>query len=168
MARYVVMGVAGAGKSVVGSALARALGVDFVEGDAYHPPENVARMAAGIPLTDDDRLGWLRALAARLAVAAASNEGLVMACSALKRAYRDLLRAGDPSVRFILLHGSSALIGERLTQRRGHYMPASLLDSQLATLEIPAPDEHAWSCDVAGTPDEIVSSLLALTGHAPA
>ncbi|HWJ45600.1 MAG: gluconokinase [Gemmatimonadaceae bacterium] len=162
MGRYVVMGVAGAGKSLIGSALARALGVDFVEGDAYHPPENVARMAAGIPLTDDDRLGWLRALADRLAEAAAAEEGLVMACSALKRKYRDLLRAGDPTVRFILLRGPEALLAERLAARRGHYMPASLLGSQLATLENPGPDERAWACDVAATPDAIVAALVAL------
>lgn len=162
MGRYVVMGVAGAGKSLIGSALARALGVDFVEGDAYHPPENVARMAAGIPLTDDDRLGWLRALADRLGEAAAAEEGLVMACSALKRKYRDLLRAGDPTVRFILLRGPEALLAERLAARRGHYMPASLLGSQLATLENPGPDEGAWACDVAATPDAIVAALVAL------
>jgi gluconokinase len=168
MGRYVVMGVAGAGKSLIGSALARALGVHFVEGDAYHPAANVARMAAGIPLTDDDRLGWLHALADRLGEAAAAGTGLVMTCSALKRSYRDLLRARDPSVRFILLHGAPALIGERLARRRGHYMPASLLDSQLATLEIPTPDEGAWTCDVAATPEEIVTSLLALVARVPA
>jgi gluconokinase len=166
--RYVVMGVAGAGKSLIGSALARALGVDFVEGDAYHPAANVARMAAGIPLTDDDRLGWLNALADRLGEAAAAGMGLVMACSALKRSYRDLLRVRDPSVRFILLHGTPALIGERLARRRGHYMPVSLLESQLATLEVPSPDEDAWTCDVAANPDEIVTSLLALIARAPA
>jgi gluconokinase len=161
MARYVVMGVAGAGKSLIGSAFARALGVDFVEGDAYHPRENVARMAAGIPLTDDDRLGWLRALADRLGAAAEADEGLVMACSALKRSYRDLLRARDPSVRFILLHGPRSLVAERLAERRGHYMPASLLESQFATLEIPSPDEGAWTCDIAAPPEAIVAALLA-------
>jgi gluconokinase len=166
--RYVVMGVAGAGKSLIGSALARALGVDFVEGDAYHPPENVARMAAGIPLTDDDRLGWLRALANRLGEAAAAGEGLVMACSALKRSYRDLLRAGDPTVGFILLHGSEALLAERLAGRRGHYMPPSLLGSQLATLEVPTPDEGAWTCDIAAPPDAIVAELARLAARAPA
>jgi gluconokinase len=155
------MGVAGAGKSRIGAAFAHALGVDFVEGDAYHPPGNVARMAAGIPLTDDDRLGWLRALADRLGEAAGADRGLVMACSALKRSYRDLLRARDPSVRFILLHGDRALIAERLAGRRGHYMPASLLDSQLATLEIPSPGEGAWVYDVAEPPDVIVSALVA-------
>jgi gluconokinase len=162
------MGVAGAGKSLVGSALARALGVDFVEGDEYHPPENVARMAAGIPLTDDDRLGWLRALADRLRAAAKADRGLVMACSALKRSYRDLLRAGDPDVRFILLHGGRALLAERIAKRRGHYMPASLLDSQLATLEIPSPDEGAWTCDVASSPETIVAALVTLVARASA
>ena len=160
MGRYVVMGVAGAGKSLIGADFARALGVDFVEGDAYHPPENVARMAAGVPLTDADRLGWLHALADRLGAAAEAGEGLVMACSALKRSYRDLLRARDPSVRFVFLDGPPALIAERLARRRGHYMPASLLESQLATLEPPAPDEGAWTCDVAASPDTIVATLV--------
>lgn len=166
MVRYVVMGVAGAGKSLVGAAFARALGVDFVEGDEYHPPANVARMAAGVPLTDDDRLGWLRALADRLGEAAEADRGLVMACSALKRSYRDLLRARDPAVRFILLHGDRTLIAARLARRRGHYMPASLLDSQLATLETPSPHEGAWVYDVAEQPDAIVSALVARAASA--
>lgn len=161
MGRYVVMGVAGAGKSLIGAAFARALGVDFVEGDAYHPPENVARMSAGVPLTDDDRLGWLHALATRLGVAADADEGLVLACSALKRTYRDLLRARDPSVRFVFLDGAPALIAHRLSRRRGHYMPASLLESQLATLEVPSPDEGAWTCDISASPEAIVTTLVA-------
>jgi carbohydrate kinase, thermoresistant glucokinase family len=168
MGRYVVMGVAGAGKSLIGSALARALGVNFVEGDAYHPPENVARMAAGIPLSDDDRLGWLQALAHQLGDAAAADEGLVMACSALKRSYRDLLRVGDPSVRFILLHGSETLLAKRLAARRGHYMPASLLGSQLATLEVPGADEGAWRCDIGQSPDAIVATLVTLVTRSTA
>lgn len=168
MGRHVVMGVAGAGKSLIGSMLAQALGVDFVEGDAYHPAENVARMAAGVPLTDDDRRGWLQALADRLRDAAAADEGLVMACSALKRSYRDLLRAGDPTVRFVLLHGSEALLAERLAARRGHYMPPSLLASQLATLELPGPDEDAWRCDIADAPETIVAALATLATRAPA
>jgi gluconokinase len=152
--------VAGVGKSLVGAALARVLHVDFVEGDAYHPPENVARMAAGIPLTDDDRLPWLRILADRLGAAAQANTGLVMACSALKRSYRDVLRARDPAVRFIFLHGPRGLIAERLVERQGHYMPASLLDSQLAALEVPSPDERAWTYDVADRPDTIVAAIV--------
>ncbi len=158
---YVVMGVAGSGKSTVGAALAAVLGVDFVEGDEYHPPENVARMSRGIPLTDADRAGWLRALAARLRTASESRSGLVMTCSALKRSYRDVLRAGAPDVRFVFLRGPRTLIAERLLERRGHFMPVSLLDSQLETLEEPSADEGAWVCDAAESPHQIVGTLVA-------
>jgi len=154
------MGVAGSGKSTVGAKLARALGVDFVEGDEYHPADNVERMSRGIPLTDDDRAGWLRALATRLREAKDASTGLVMTCSALKRSYRDVLRAGAADVQFVFLRGSGALIAERLAGRRGHFMPASLLDSQLATLEEPAPDEEAWVCDIRESPDELVAALV--------
>jgi gluconokinase len=158
---YVVMGVAGSGKSTIGAALARALGVDFVEGDDYHPAENVERMARGIPLTDDDRAGWLRALAARLREAREAGSGLVMTCSALKRAYRDVLRAGAADVRFVFLRGPRELIADRLARRRGHFMPSSLLDSQFATLEEPTPDEGAWVCDIRESPDALVAALVA-------
>jgi gluconokinase len=153
------MGVSGSGKSTVGMALARALGVDFVEGDEYHPPENVERMARGIPLTDQDRAGWLRALAMRIREAKDAGTGLVMTCSALKRSYRDVLRAEAKDLRFIFLRGPRALIAERLANRRGHFMPASLLNSQLATLEEPTPDEKAWVCDIGQAPQEIVAAL---------
>jgi gluconokinase len=159
--RYVVMGVAGAGKTLIGSRLARALGVDFAEGDDYHPPANVAKMAAGTPLTDADREGWLAALAARIGEARAAGTGLVVAASVLKRRYRDVLRAADPDLRFILLAAPRPLIAERLVHRQGHYMPPSLLDSQLAILEPPAPDERAWSCDASQPPDVIVHDLAA-------
>jgi gluconokinase len=157
---YVVMGVSGSGKSTIGAAFARALGVEFVEGDEYHPVENVERMSRGIPLTDDDRAGWLRALAARLREATDSGTGLVMTCSALKRRYRDVLRAGADDLQLIYLRGSRALIAERLAGRRGHFMPPSLLDSQFAALEEPAPDESAWVCDVSEPPHAIVADLL--------
>ncbi|HZO18493.1 MAG TPA: gluconokinase [Gemmatimonadaceae bacterium] len=158
---YVIMGVCGAGKSLIGAKLARALDVEFMEGDALHPPENVRRMAAGIPLTDDDRHGWLLAIAARLRDAKRAGAGVVISCSALKRRYRDLLRsAGDPAVRFVYLAGSRALLAERMANRRGHFMPPSLLDSQLATLEEPSPDEQAWVCDISETPDAIVTDLV--------
>ena len=158
---YVVMGVSGSGKSTVGAALARALGVDFVEGDAYHPPENVDRMRRGIPLTDQDRAAWLRALAARIGEARRAGTGLVVTCSALKRAYRDVLRAAAAEVRFVFLRGPAPLVAERLAGRRGHFMPPSLLQSQLATLEEPAPDEDAWVCDIGDAPDAIVAALVA-------
>lgn len=158
---YVVMGVSGSGKTSIGSGLSRELGVEYVEGDAYHPPENVALMAAGTPLTDENRKGWLAALAARIAEAKRAGVGLVVTCSALKRSYRDILRAGAPDVRFIFLKGSRELIGERITNRRGHFMPPSLLYSQLATLEEPSPDEHAWVCDITLAPETIIADLAA-------
>lgn len=158
---YVVMGVAGAGKSTVGVALAQALRIPFVEGDDFHPPENRARMAAGIPLTDADRQGWLQALSARIAQAQRAGRGVVVSCSALKRAYRDILRAGAPALRFIFLSGDPSLLAERLAARHGHFMPASLLDSQLATLEPPAPDEGAWVVDIRDDVARIVASITA-------
>ena len=158
---YVMMGVCGAGKTLIGSALARELGLEFLEGDALHPPENVKRMAAGIPLTDDDRQGWLLAIAVQIREAKNAGRGLVVSCSALKRMYRDLLRSqGDADVRFVYLAGSRELIATRLANRRGHFMPSSLLESQLATLEEPSPDEQAWVCDISEEPDAIVANLL--------
>jgi gluconokinase len=157
------MGVSGSGKSSIGSAFARALGVPFVEGDQYHPPENVARMASGIPLTDDDRLGWLRSVGARIREAKDAGTGLVISCSALKRSYRDILRdeAGTPALQFIFLRGPRPLLAERLAARRGHFMPPSLLDSQIAALEEPSPDENAWVCDIEDPPEVIVAALVA-------
>ena len=154
------MGVSGSGKSLIGEALANALGVEFVEGDGYHPPENIRRMSSGIPLTDADRAQWLQALAARAAEASESGTGLVMTCSALKRSYRDILRAGASDLRFVFLKGERAVIAGRLASRRGHYMPASLLDSQIATLEEPSPDEDAWVCDIRESPKDLVAGLV--------
>lgn len=158
--RVCVMGVSGAGKTVVGTLLADALAVPFLEGDALHPPENVRRMAQGIPLTDDDRRGWLHAIADRIAEARRTSSGLVVACSALKRAYREVLRGADGELRFVHLSGEAGLIRRRLGQRVGHYMPASLLDSQLATLEVPEVDEHVWTFDVADAPPAIVAHIV--------
>lgn len=160
--RYVMMGVCGSGKSLIGTQLARELDVEFVEGDHLHPPDNVKRMAAGIPLTDDDRHGWLMAIATQLREAKQAGAGLVVSCSALKRRYRDLLRsAGDPDVRFVYLAGSRAIIAERMASRRGHFMPPTLLESQLAILEEPSADERAWRCDISAAPDAIVADLVA-------
>ncbi len=158
---FVVMGVGGSGKTVIGSALALALDLEFVEGDEYHPPENVARMRAGIPLTDDDRAGWLRALAARLAEAHSKGSGLAMACSALKRSYRDVLRTASPDVRFVYLRASRSLVAERVERRHGHFLPASLVDSQFETLEEPSPDEDAWVVEVSEAPHVLVARLVA-------
>jgi gluconokinase len=159
---YVVMGVSGSGKSVIGAAIARKLDIAFVEGDDLHPPDNVKRMAAGTPLTDNDRRGWLIAIAGRLREAQRAGVGLVVSCSALKRSYRDMLRSvGAADVRFVYLAGSRALLAERMAHRSGHFMPLSLLESQLAILEEPSPDEHAWVCDIRETPDTIVGDLVA-------
>lgn len=159
-----MMGVSGSGKSSVGILLAHALGAVFVEGDEYHPSTNIARMAQGIALTDEDRRSWLHALATLLGEAARAGTGLVMTCSALKRAYRDILRAEAPGVRFVYLQGAHELIAGRLAERRGHFMPPALLDSQFATLEEPSPDEGAWVCDISQPPERIVADLVARAG----
>lgn len=155
------MGVSGSGKSLIGAALATALGVDFVEGDVYHPAENVERMSRGVALTDADRLGWLRSLAARIREATNAGTGLVMTCSALKRSYRKILRAEAHELRFVFLQGERTLIAERLAGRSGHFMHPSLLESQFTTLEEPSPDEHAWVCDIRQTPEDLVAALVA-------
>jgi gluconokinase len=154
------MGVAGVGKTLVGSQLAAALDVPFLEGDELHPPANVRKMAQGVPLTDADRLPWLSAIAARIGEARRAGTGIVVSCSALKRAYRDLLRAADPELRFVHLTGDRDLIAQRLATRVGHFMPASLLASQLATLEIPGPNEHVWTFDLSEKPERIVARIV--------
>lgn len=156
--RIVVMGVSGCGKSTVGAALAQALGLRFVEGDELHPARNVALMAAGTPLTDEDRQDWLQAVAA--ALAGAGEPGVVVSCSALKRRYRDLLRASAPDLRLVHLRGEPALLAQRLQARKGHYMPPSLLQSQFDTLEPPAEDEHACAADIDLPPPQLVAQLL--------
>jgi gluconokinase len=163
----VVMGVCGCGKSTVGERLARELGALYIEGDAFHPPANVARMAAGIALTDADRQGWLETLAAQLAAARRDGRSVVLACSALKRRYRDVLRQGAPDLRVVHLHGERDMLAARVAARPGHYMPASLLDSQLAALQAPAPDECAITLD-AGIPTEtLVQRALAQLQDSP-
>ncbi len=152
------MGVSGCGKSTVGQGLAQRLQLRFVEGDDLHSPRNVARMAAGIALTDDDRKDWLDAIAAQLQHTPA-DQGVVVSCSALKRAYRDRLRSACPELQFVHLQGSRELLDARLRQRPGHYMPPTLLDSQLATLESPTPDEHALGLDMALPIDELLHHI---------
>ncbi len=143
----VVMGVTSCGKTTVGEALATALHAEvFIEGDKLHPPANIAKMSAGIPLTDDDRWPWLTRIGNELAGTGCK----VASCSALKRAYRERITiAASRPVAFIFLSGSRELLAERIAARKGHFMPPSLLDSQLATLEIPAPDELAVTIDIA-------------------
>ncbi len=158
---FVVMGVSGCGKSTVGARLAEALKLPFLEGDVLHPESNVARMAAGVPLSDEDREGWLQALAQRLRQAHDAEQGMVLSCSALKRAYRDILRSGAPGLCFVYLHGDQALLSARMAARTGHYMPLSLLNSQLATLEPPGADENVLGFEVAQRPEDIVAAVLA-------
>src|SRR5262245_29366473 len=134
----VLMGVTGSGKTTLGQLLADQLGWTFVEGDTFHPPENVRKMHRGEPLTDADRAPWLRALRARIDELVAAGRSAVVACSALKQAYRDVLADGRPEVVFVHLTAPAAVIRDRLDHRREHFMPAALLDSQLATLEPPA------------------------------
>ena len=154
------MGVSGCGKSTVGRLLAERLGVNFVEGDALHSDRNVAKMAAGVPLTDADRHGWLQAVAEQLNNPTAEASGVVASCSALKRIYRDLLRAGAPDLRFVFLHGDRSLLAQRLGSRSGHYMPPSLLKSQLDTLEPPGDDEAPIRLDIALAPPRLVEQAL--------
>jgi gluconokinase len=158
--RVVVMGVSGCGKSTVGQALAERLGVNFVEGDALHTEHNVAKMAAGIPLTDADRHGWLQAVAEQLANPTAEALGVVAACSALKRRYRDQLRAGAPDLCFVHLHGDPALLARRMADRPGHYMPPSLLQSQLDALEPLQADETAIVLDIEQPAQKLVEAVL--------
>jgi gluconokinase len=148
--RIVVMGVSGCGKTTVGKLLAASLVLPFIDADDLHPPRNVALMAAGTPLTDDDRRGWLQACGA--ALQAASRSGAVLACSALKHRYRDGLRDAAPGLRWVFLQGSAAQLQERLAARQGHYMPASLLHSQLAALEPPLAGEGALTLDISHSP----------------
>jgi gluconokinase len=161
--RVVVMGVSGCGKTTVGMALAQHLGARFVEGDRLHPQANVAKMAAGIPLDDADRWPWLDAVAAALA----SDSRVVASCSALKRAYRDRLRGGlNTPLHFLHLAGDRAILAQRMGDRPGHYMPVSLLDSQLATLEPPAADE-ALTLPMDMPVDRLVETAIAAFTKGP-
>lgn len=159
--RWVVMGVSGCGKSTVGQALATANDVAFVEGDQFHPAANVAKMSAGMPLNDDDRAGWLLALQEQIRTARLRGEGLVISCSSLKRRYRDLLRLGDPALRFAHLSGPKELIAARMQARANHYMPTSLLDSQFRDLEPLQQDEAGITLDIDTPPEELVSRIKA-------
>jgi len=160
--RVVVMGVSGSGKSTVGWKLARLLDVPFVDADALHPASNVAKMAAGTPLTDEDRWPWLRVVGAEIA---GSPAGAVVACSALRRAYRDVLRETAPGTVFVHLHGTRDRLAPRMAARLDHFMPPSLLDTQLATLEPLGADEPGVVLDIAATPDELAADAAAWVGR---
>jgi gluconokinase len=156
----VMMGVSGSGKTTIADAVARREGWPLLEGDKLHPPANIEKMSHGIPLTDEDRWPWLRAIAAVIDDWRAKGQSGVVACSALKRAYRDILIGDRTDVMLVYLQGSRQLIGERMAARQGHFMPPALLDSQFATLEEPGDDEHAIVVSVAETPDEIVAEVV--------
>jgi gluconokinase len=158
-----VMGVSGSGKTTVAKALAGALGWDFEEGDDLHPPANIAKMRAGIPLTDEDRKPWLEAIGAWMDTESAKARAGIVTCSALRRAYRDQLRQGRPQARFVFLDGPRDLIEDRMEHRQGHFMPTALLDSQIATLEAPGPDEPVIRVDISqSVPSQVRSIETAL------
>ncbi|WP_374383195.1 gluconokinase [Dongia sp.] len=154
-----VMGVSGSGKSTVGAALAKALGAEFLEADTFHSPQNIAKMSAGIPLDDSDRWPWLDAIGAALDRSVLENRSVVLACSALKQSYRErLLPPGRRDGKVIFLQGGADLIADRMNGRSGHYMPPTLLPSQLATLE---PPKDAIVIDIAQGPEAILKEILA-------
>src|SRR6478609_9052325 len=156
--RIVVMGVSGCGKTTIGDLVARELGIPFLDGDSLHPVENVAKMAAGTPLTDEDRWPWLATVGAELAKA--GDGGLVLACSALRRSYRDAIRAQAPDTVFLHLHGTKEVLKARTEGRTGHFMPPALLDSQLATLEPLDADEAGFVVDIAAPVPDVVAQAL--------
>lgn len=156
----VIMGVSGAGKTTIGKRLARALGWSFRDADEFHPAANIAKMSAGIPLTDEDRWPWLAAIGRWLDVQRQHGGKAIVTCSALKREYRERLLGGRPDVRLVFLKGSKRLIADRLNRRSGHFMPPGLLDSQFATLEEPSRDERAIVVNVALPPARVVAEVL--------
>jgi gluconokinase len=160
-AAIIVMGVSGSGKSTIGALLAERLGWPFADADGFHPPENVAKMAAGTPLTDADRWPWLDAIAAHIGAARQAGRPVVVACSALRRAYRDRLRAGHGDLIFLHLSGAPEVIAARQAARQGHFMPPSLMASQFATLEDTGDEADAVALSVADTPQAVVDAAMA-------
>jgi carbohydrate kinase (thermoresistant glucokinase family) len=156
----ITFGVSGSGKTTVGEVLAKRLGWSFIDGDAFHPPSNVEKMRSGSPLTDDDRWPWLKAIAAEIARRRGAADRVVIACSALKRAYRDTLVDGHSDVLLVHMKGTRELIMSRLAPRQGHYFPAALLDSQFATLEEPDATENALTVIVDRDVDALVDEIL--------
>lgn len=160
------MGVSGTGKTTVGAMLAGKLHWTYAEADDFHPAANVAKMEAGIPLDDEDRWPWLCAIAAWIDERAAAGEPAVVTCSALKRRYRDVLRAGRAQVRLIYLDANPELIARRLAARHGHFFPAGFLDSQFSELEPPGCDEHPLTVSVDDAPERVVNEIITRLGQA--
>lgn len=160
----IVMGVSGSGKSTIAKKLAAKLLWTYEDGDSFHPKANVDKMSAGQPLTDDDRRPWLQAIADEIDRGCAARQHLVIACSALKRDYRDILVHGRDDVRIVYLSGSRALIGDRLAQRKDHFMPAGLLDSQFDALEKPDADESAMTVSIDAAADDVVDDIIRQLG----
>jgi gluconokinase len=161
---FIVMGMSGSGKSTIGAKLAIALGWTYEDADSFHPAANVAKMHAGHALTDEDRRPWLEAIAAWMDEARRKDIHAVIGCSALKRAYREILTGNHPDVRLVYLKGERELIAARLALRHAHFMPASLLDSQFAALEEPGEDERPIVVSIASTPEQTVEHILAQLG----
>lgn len=161
----VIMGVAGSGKTTVGTLLSRHTGWAFVDADTLHPPENVAKMRAGIPLTDADRWPWLERVAAWIRERRATGADGIVACSALKRAYRDFLRRADPKLYLVYLRGERTLIDARLGSRTHHFFPQSLVSSQFADLEEPQPDEHPITIYIGQPMPRIIEEILVALGR---
>ncbi len=164
-AAIIVMGVSGSGKSTIGALLAERLGWPFADADGFHPAANVAKMAAGTPLTDADRWPWLDAIAAHIDAARGTGRPVVVACSALRRAYRERLRAGHGDLIFLHLAGAPEVIAERQAARQGHFMPPSLMASQFATLEATGDEPDAVAVSVADTPQSVVDAAMAALGR---
>ena len=156
----VVMGVSGSGKTTIAKLLAVRLGYEFAEGDDFHPPANVEKMAHDRPLTDEDRGPWLAAIHAYAVERLADGDPMVVTCSALKRRYRETLLDGITDARIVFLHGDRDVIAARLARRKGHFFPPDLLDTQFASLEEPAPDEHAVVVDIGPPPELIVDEIV--------
>lgn len=163
----VLMGVSGSGKSTIADKLAERTGWKYEDGDRFHPPSNVAKMSAGHPLTNEDRWPWLQAIAAEIDRACGAGEHVVIACSALKRAYRDVLVHGRDDVRIIYLEGTQALIADRLAHRKHHFMPPDLLDSQFKALQPPEASENAVTVSIDAPVEAIVDEIVRQLKLAP-